>query len=124
MTVEGKLHVKNDTQQIKDTFKKREFVLEFADNPMYPQYILFQLIQDKCELLDQFEVGLMISVDFNLRGRAWNSPSGETKYFNSLDAWRVTPQQVNQPVGPAGPPPTPPAEAMDVTQMDEDDLPF
>ncbi|MEL6672653.1 MAG: DUF3127 domain-containing protein [Bacteroidota bacterium] len=126
MTIQGKLHVKYDTKQVSDRFRKREFVIEYADNPMYPQYVTFQLVQDKCEQLDAFQEGAMIQVDFDLRGRSWQSPQGETRYFNSLDAWRLAPVQVAA-APPAGdmPPPPPPPDAVDVTQMsDEDDLPF
>lgn len=127
MTIQGKLHKKFDTQQIKETFKKREFVIEYNDgNPMYPQYVLFQLIQDKCNLVDNFQEGSEVTVDFNLRGRSWNSPNGETKYFNSLDAWRVSPVQQMATDQTTPPPPPPPfmEDAIDGNAMDADDLPF
>ena len=75
--------------QATDSFKKREFVLEYSDNPMYPQYVKFDLIQDRVNLVDNIEVGEKIEVTFNLRGREWTSPQGEKKYFNTLDAWRI-----------------------------------
>lgn len=124
MNIQAKLHVKFDVQQVTESFRKREFVVEYIDgNPMYPQYLKFQLIQDKCDALDGFEVGAMIDVSFNLKGREWKSPQGEIKYFNSLDAWRLTPVQESAPAD-APPPPLPP-EAIDVSEMnDADDLPF
>lgn len=128
MNIQGKLHVKFDTQQVSDRFQKREFVIEYVENPMYPQYVSFQLIQDKVNLMDSYEVGAMLDISFNIKGRSWTSPQGETKYFNSLEAWRITPVQATAPAGgtPADmPPPPPPPEAMDVTSMgDDDDLPF
>jgi len=126
MNIQGKLHVKNETKQVSDRFRKREFVIEYADNPMYPQFVQFQLVQDKCELIESYNVGDMIQVEFDLRGREWTSPQGEVKYFNSLDAWRIAPVQTSQPAAPTAdaPPPAVP-DALDVTQMeDEDDLPF
>ena len=89
MTIQGKLFKKFDTKVISDKFKKREFVLEIAENPMYPQTCIFQFTQDKVDLLEPFTEGQMIEVDFNLRGREWISPSGEIRFFNSLDAWRM-----------------------------------
>lgn len=89
MIIEGKLYAKMDPQQITDSFKKREFVVEYADNPMYPQFVKFELIQDRCNLVDAVEVGDKVEVTFNLRGREWTSPQGEKKYFNTLDAWRI-----------------------------------
>ena len=127
MTIQGKLHVKYDTKQVSERFRKREFVIEYADNPMYPQYVQFQLVQDKCDLIEPYQVGSMLTIEFDLRGREWTSPQGETRYFNSLDAWRVNPVQAAQPAAgaPADAPPPPVPDALDVTQMeDDDDLPF
>jgi hypothetical protein len=90
----GKLHTIFDTKQISDRFSKREFVVELSDNK-YPQTVLFQLTGDRCSQLDQFAVGDQVRVEFSLRGREWRSPSGELKYFNSLDVWRVEPMQAN-----------------------------
>lgn len=73
---------------VSEKFSKREFVVTTDANTQYPQYISFQLTQDKCGLLDQYNVGDEIKVSFNLRGREWNGPQG-VRYFNSLEAWRL-----------------------------------
>lgn len=83
----GKLKVKKDEQKVSDTFKKREFVVT-DNNSNYPQHILFQLKQDKCRLLDDFNVGDEVKVSFFLSGREWQK-DGVVKYFNSLDAWKM-----------------------------------
>ena len=124
MSIQGQLHKKFETKQVSASFRKREFVVEYKDNPMYPQYILFQLIQDKTEQLDKFQEGSAIQVEFDLRGREWTSPQGEIKYFNSLDAWRVTEVQVQAGMGSTPPPPMPPDVAINATNLEEDDLPF
>ena len=91
MEIQGKLLEISDTVQVKDTFRKREFVVEYADNPQYPEFVKFECIQDKCDLLDDFSVGQEATVSFNLKGRKWIDPQGNTKYFNSLQAWRIQP---------------------------------
>jgi len=85
--INGTLKVANQTQVISEKFSKREFVIETTDQ--YPQQVMFQLTQDKCELLSAFKVGNQVEVSFNLRGREWTSPAGEVKYFNTLEAWRL-----------------------------------
>ena len=35
-----------EEQQVTASFKKREFVVEFAENPQYPEFVKFELIQD------------------------------------------------------------------------------
>lgn len=87
----GKLHTIFETKQVSPRFSKREFVIELADNPKYPQVVIFQLTGDRCTQLDGLNVGDEVRVEFSLRGREWRSPSGEVKYFNSLDAWKVDP---------------------------------
>lgn len=115
------------TQNITQSFKKREFVVEFADNPQYPEYIKFEVIQDKCDLLDQFTEGQTINISFNLKGRKWTDPQGQVKYFNTLQAWRLTPETASAPA--AGNVSTPPPPAANdepdwLSSDDSDDLPF
>lgn len=86
----GRLHLVSDTQQVKDTFRKRDFVIEYQDGN-YPQHIKFQVTQDRCSSLDNLRVGQDIKVMFNLRGRPYQSKTGETVYFTNLEAWRVEP---------------------------------
>jgi len=83
----GTLKLKKDEQKVSDTFKKREFVV--TDNSSnYPQHILFQLKQDKCRLLDEYNPGDEVKVGFFISGREWQK-DGVVKYFTSLDAWRL-----------------------------------
>jgi hypothetical protein len=87
MQVAGKIVAIMPTQVVSEKFSKREFVVETPDQ--YPQQILFQLTQDKCSLLDSLKVGQEVDVHLNLRGRSWQNPQGETKYFNTLEAWKI-----------------------------------
>jgi hypothetical protein len=91
----GKLHTIFETKQVSERFTKREFVVELNDNPKYPQAVLFQLTGDRCTQLDNFKVGDEVRIDFSLRGREWKSPSGEIKYFNSLDCWKIEPARAH-----------------------------
>jgi hypothetical protein len=98
--LEGSLIVKNETVQITEKFAKREFVLETTAE-MYPQKVLLQLTQDNVNILDAFNVGDQLEVFINIRGREWAKPeTGEIKYFNSLEVWRIniiTNQEKKQP---------------------------
>ena len=88
MVIEGKLHAKFETQQVSDSFKKRDFVMEISENPLYPQYVTFQLVQDRCDNIDKFKVGDKLEIVFNLRGREYDK-DGVKKYFNTLEAWMI-----------------------------------
>lgn len=121
---EGKLHKIFDTANITDTFRKRELVVEIEDGA-YSQQVKFELVQDKCDILNDFNEGDFIKVSFNLRGRAWTpKDGGDTKYFNTLQAWRIVkpeaavPPPANQAGGSAFP------SAADEPAALDDDLPF
>ncbi len=114
--------VKKGTEQVTDKFKKREFVIT-DEGSQYPQEIIFQLTQDRVDLLDPFNEGDMVKVNFNLRGRRWQNPNtGETRFFNSLDAWRLEKEEA-QSLGTELPP-LPQSEPANVEADDTDDLPF
>lgn len=98
MVITGKLHFVEDTKQVSESFKRRSFVVEYSDNPLYPQYITFELAQERVGVIDAFGLGENIEVTFNLRGREWTSPELVKKYFNTLEAWRVQ-KQGAEPAG-------------------------
>lgn len=116
METTGIIKVIGETQRVSDKFQKREFVLTTEANTPYPQHVSFQLTQDKCELIQNYQIGEEIKIQFNLRGREWNGPQG-IKYFNTLECWRIE----STGVAPA---PTNLSEAHTKNTNDNDDLPF
>jgi len=88
MEVQGTIKVIGETQTFgAKGFRKRELVITTEEQ--YPQSILVEFVQDKCDLLDKFEVGKNVKIGINLRGREWTNPQGETKYFNSIQGWNI-----------------------------------
>jgi len=86
----GALILKEEVVEITGTFKKREFVIEVVNerNNEWNDFVKFQLTQDKCNLIDQFDMGENIKVSFNIKGRKWEK-DGKTSYFSNLEAWRL-----------------------------------
>jgi len=122
MEIKGKVHEVGATQQVSETFKKRDLIVEYAENPTYPEYIRFEALQDKTALLDTFKAGDEVEVFFNLRGRPWTDKTGKTSYFNSLVIWRIN--AVAAGASPASAPAY--AAPVDVSNApgEDDDLPF
>lgn len=126
MEITGKVHEIGQVQQVTDTFKKRDLVVQYAENPQFVEYIKFEATQDRVNLFDNLNLGDEVTVSFNLRGRPWTNKEGVTTYFNSLVAWRVNKVNTdtssatgyqNQP--DSAPPP------IDISSdSEEDDLPF
>jgi len=93
LEVTGKLLLKYDAMQVSEKFKKREFVVELAEEingNIYTNFAKMQLVQNKCEIIDRFNVGDVVKVSFNIKGTAYvDKKDGVTKYITNLDAWRV-----------------------------------
>lgn len=91
LEVTGKLVQKNDTVQVSEKFKKREFVIELAEEingNIYTNFAKFQLVQAKCDVLDRFREGDQMKVSFNIKGNKWER-DGKVNYITNLDAWRL-----------------------------------
>jgi hypothetical protein len=124
MEIKGKVHEIGALQQVSETFKKRDLIVEYAENPTYPEYIRFEALQDKTALFDNVKVGDEVEVSFNLRGRPWTDKAGKTSYFNSLVVWRMT--TITAGAGQAAAAPTSSAPPADLNSApgEEDGLPF
>ena len=132
MEVTGRVKVINPEQQVSATFKKRELVV--TTDEQYPQHIMIEFTQDKCDLLNSYRPGDEVKVSINLRGREWINPQGEAKYFNSIQGWRIEKAQAEAPAQPQyaqqaqQAPPMPAAQAFEpatnFNEEEHDDLPF
>ena len=124
MEVSGKIKKIDETKTFgSNGFRKREMVI--TTDEQYPQMIMVEFIQDKCDLLNNFNVGDDVKISINIRGREWINPEGEAKYFNSIQGWRIEKVQAG-----GGADPVPPVEAAgfepatNVSEEEADDLPF
>jgi len=90
--IKGKVIEIGPVQQVNDKFRKREFVIEVAEQGAggreFVDYIKFQCIQDRCELINDDLLNDTINVSFNLKGNKWER-DGKINYFTNLDAWRI-----------------------------------
>jgi len=122
--ITGKLIHKEDTQKLSDRFQKREFVIEVENerNSQWNDFIKIQLLQDRCDLLENIQLNENIKVYFNLRGRKWEN-NGQVSYFTNLEGWRIEKVQAAPTETAAAP--MPQYQVEDIPPMpDVDDLPF
>ena len=125
MEIEGKIKWLDETKTYgTNGFRKREVVVTTEEQ--YPQHIIVEFVQDKCELLNAFQVGQNVKIGINLKGREWVNPQGETKYFNSIQGWRIDVLDSSQAPSETPPMPSPTSfESTDESPNEvEDDLPF
>lgn len=124
MEVQGRIKMVGETQSFGGNgFRKREIVVTTEEQ--YPQHIMVEFVQDKCDLLNNYKEGQQVKISINLRGREWVNPQGETKYFNSIQGWRIEALQAStegslSPVAPAAAF----EPAADLNEDEHDDLPF
>lgn len=89
--ITGKLVAKFDTVQRTETFKTREFAIEKSEDiggRIITNFVKFQCTQDRTTMLDRFNIGDDIKVQFNIKGTKWNK-NGVDNYITNLDAWRI-----------------------------------
>lgn len=117
--ISGRLAEKYETQKVSDRFQKREFILEIKSTGTtgyeFVDFIKFQSTQDKCSILDQFNIDDMVKVDFNLRGRKWEK-DGQISYFTNLEAWRI--EKIQNETS------APPVETPNTDSLSNQDAPF
>ena len=116
MEIQGRIKQIFPSQIIgQNGFEKRDLVITTEEQ--YTQTIIIQFTQQRCDLLNNLQVGQNVKVYINIRGREWTNPQGETKYFNTIEGWKIeviqttnvayqqpVQQAPQQPVAPAPPP--------------------
>lgn len=84
MELSGTISVIMETKSYGDNgFQKRDFVINTGGE--YSQEIKMELVKDKCDIIDDFEVGDEVTVSFNIRGNQNND-----RYYVNLHAWKIT----------------------------------
>ena len=122
--INGKLYEKYDTVSVSDKFRKREFVIEKTESASFgdmTEHIKFQLTQDRCDVLDRFNVNDDIKISFNIKGRKWEK-DGKVSYFTNLEAWRI--EKVANEAIPGSAAPIPGVDFPDFESSSDSDLPF
>ena len=79
----GKIKLISETQNFPSGFSKREFVVTTGDTK-YPQDLKFEMVKDKCAILDNYNEGSDVKVSFDVRGNEYNG-----KYYVNLSCWKL-----------------------------------
>ena len=121
----GQIKVIQDTQTFPSGFSKREFVITVGDDK-YPQDIKYEVVKDKCTMLDQYSVGQDVTVNFDIRGNEYNG-----KYYVNLSCWKISggqssgqPPQQQQQSANTPQASTSPSVEPSPDEMMSDDIPF
>ena len=123
MNISGKIKLIGETKEYgTNGFRKRELVVTTQEQ--YPQNILVEFVQDRCEILNSYQDGELVKIDINIRGIEWTNKDNEVKYFNSIQGWRI--EKIEESYDTQLPP-IPTKEELNTDQdssKEPDDLPF
>jgi hypothetical protein len=122
--ISGKVIDVSPVNQVSDKFKKREFVIEKKETggtAVFVDYLKFQLIQDKCDIINESFMNEDVRIWFNLKGNKWER-DGKTSYFTNLDAWKI--EKISSQATDAGNNPPPSFEDLPPEIDELSDLPF
>lgn len=122
--ISGKVIEILPVNQVSDKFRKREFIIERKESggaALFIDYIKFQLVQDKCDLINESFLNDEVKVTFNIKGNRWER-DGKVNYFTNLDAWKI--ERASSPERNQGAPPQPKLEDLPPDIDDLSDLPF
>lgn len=128
MEIQGRIKQIFPSQMIgQNGFEKRDLVI--VTEEQYPQTIIIQFTQQRCDLLNNLQVGQNVKVYINIRGREWTNQQGEIKYFNTIEGWKIEMIQITnvtyqqpvqqapqQPVAQTAPAPPPQRAPQQVQQ--------
>ncbi|NLA50156.1 MAG: DUF3127 domain-containing protein [Bacteroidales bacterium] len=122
--ITGKIIDISPVNQISDKFRKREFVIEKKEtggSALFIDYIKFQLVQDKCDLINESFMNEEVKILFNIKGNRWER-DGRVNYFTNLDAWKI--ERIFSQSGDSEPEDQPSLEDLPPEIDDLSDLPF
>lgn len=121
------------------TYYKRELVLDatrfdgMTGERGFDNFPTFEFSGDKCAELDQFKVGEIVTISFDLQGTKYEK-DGQTKFFTRVRGYKVERRQMQQPQPqPAAPqggyaqqpaPQYQPPQAQQLPPQANSDMPF
>lgn len=122
----GKVIEVSPIQQVSDKFRKREFIIEVAEQSSggreFIEYIKFQCVQERCDLINEDFINNHIRISFNIKGNKWEK-DGKVNYFTNLDAWKI--DKIEPGAAPADDfAPPPPLDDLPPENEEFEDLPF
>ena len=119
LEVKGKinqiLEVSTGVSKAGKEWKKREFVIETADD-QFPKQVCFTLFNDKISLVEGLAAGEDVNVSFSVESREFNG-----RWYHNINAWRIDRLAADTP---GGLPPEFTPDDIPPESSDKDDLPF
>lgn len=86
-------------------FQKREIILDTTrfdpytgERDKYENYPMFEFGGEKCKDLDDYQVGQVVTVSFDLQGSFYKDKDGVDRNFTKVRAYKIEARQTSQTV--------------------------
>jgi hypothetical protein len=97
--ISGEVAYAGEPVKYSDKFSKAEIVIKDATSK-YPEFIKFEAINDKIEMLRGFKVGMQVTAEGFIGGKEYTNKEGKIGYITSIKLARIF---ENKPVAEAEP---------------------
>lgn len=84
----GKVYFKGEVELIGANQMKKQILVVETDN-QYPQKLPIELIKEKCDLLNNLQIGQQVKVSVNVRGNEYQDRNGVTRFGLSFQGWKI-----------------------------------
>lgn len=84
----GKVYFKSEVELIGPNEMPKQILVVQTD-AQYPQKLPIEFIKDKCDLLNNLQIGQQIKVSVNVRGNEYQDRNGVTRFGLSFQGWKT-----------------------------------
>lgn len=94
LQITGRILSIGETEQVSDKFSKRTFILDITEGT-FEKKVALQMTQQKCAILDGYQVGQTVTASINLESREHNG-----KWYTNATCWMLKAATTPQPEAP------------------------
>lgn len=84
----GKVYFKSEVELIGANQMKKQILVVETDG-QYPQKLPIEFIKEKCDLLNNLQLGNQVKVSINVRGNEYQDRNGVTRFGLSFSGWKI-----------------------------------
>jgi hypothetical protein len=100
LTIKGKITFVDEVREFgSNGFRKHQVVVETGDG-RWDNPIPVEFTKDSIELSKELKVGDQVQIQTRINGREWQGKDGVTKWFTSINGYKITkesPQSAEDP---------------------------
>ncbi|MES2796665.1 MAG: DUF3127 domain-containing protein [Bacteroidota bacterium] len=84
----GKVYFKSEVELIGANQMQKQILVVETD-VQYPQKLPIEFIKEKCDLLNNLQIGQVVKVSINIRGNEYQDRNGVTRFGLSFQGWKI-----------------------------------